>query len=216
MPNFAVVATETFTGTDGAFPANFTDLDTVNGQVQIQGNKFRNPYPPYSGARHTGTYTDDHSASVVVSGFIGSANGDAIGAICRAGTGVDTARSFYFVYVTDNTVTTVTYGKVVAGVLTNFALDSTVTTWANGDVPRIYVLGTSIVVQKNGVDILSTTDGALTTGKPGILARAGASEVLRGDDAEFCNVTAGAGAALSGSALTVGAGTAAPSISIGL
>lgn len=189
MATFTPVATDTFTGTDGTFPANFTDLDNVNGQIQILGNKFHSPYPPYSGGRsnHAGTYTDDQYGSVVISAMIIGTNGDAIGVICRASTDVDSARDFYFAYVTDNGTPTCSYGKVINGTLTNFALDSTITTWANGDTIRLYVIGTSIVVQKNGTDILSTTDSSLTTGKPGILARAGASGVMTGDTWEGGN-----------------------------
>jgi hypothetical protein len=191
MPSFTSVATDTFTGADASFPANFSNLDNVNGQVEIIGNKFHSPYTVYSGARsnHAGTYTDDQYSQCVISGLTFGASGDAVGVICRASLDVDTARDFYFAYVTDNATPTCTYGKVVNGTVTNFSLDSTATTWANADVIRLYVAGTNIVLQKNGADVLSTTDSALTTGKPGVVAKAGSPDALRGDDWEGGNVT---------------------------
>jgi hypothetical protein len=193
MP-FTPVATDAFTEADGGVPANFTSLDGVNGEVQIVGNKFHSPYGAYSGAvRTAGSYSNDQYSSVVLSGFSGVLNGDVIGVIWRASTDIDTARDFYFAYVTDNATPTVTYGKVVNGTTTNFSLDSTVTTWANGDVLRGYAIGTTVAIQKNGTDLLSTTDAALSTGRPGILARVGGNDVLRGDDWEGGDATAASG-----------------------
>lgn len=194
MATFTPVATDTFTEADGGVPANFTDLDGVNGQIQIAGNKFRSPYGAYSGAvRTSGTYSNDQYSQCVLSGITASLSGDAIGVLVRASTDVDTARDFYFAYVTDNGTPTVTYGKVVNGTTTNFSLDSTATTWTNGDVLRLYVIGTTVAVQKNGSDVLSTTDAALSTGRPGILGHAGASETMRGDDWEGGDATAASG-----------------------
>ena len=192
-PTFTTVGTSDFTGTAGSFPPGFTNLDNVQGLVLSDGTRFYSPYGAYSGARFVGTFTNDQFASCVLGSTSGSfvaspaANADAIGVICRASTDVDTARDFYFAYVDDNQ--RVTYGKAVNGVVTNFALNSTVTTWAVGDVLRLYCLGTTIAVQKNGTTILSTTDSDLTTGNPGVLARAGANTLMRGDDGIFGNVT---------------------------
>lgn len=194
MATFTPVATDSFTEADGGIPANFTSLDGVNGQVQILGNKYHSPYGAYSGAvRTAGTYSNDQYASAVLSGIGASLSGDAIGVIVRASTDVDTARDFYFAYVTDNGTPTLTYGKAVNGAVTNFALDSTATTWTNNDVLRLYAIGTTVAVQKNGTDVLSTTDAALSTGRPGILARAGSTELMRGDDWVGGDVTAGGG-----------------------
>lgn len=196
MPTFTQVgSTDTFTGTAGSDPANFTDIDLFSGHIVVDGaGAFHNSVAgAISIQRRNGTFSTDQAGSVVLSGMGGSANGDAIGVTVRTNTDTFPNHDCYFAYVTDAATITVTYGKIVNGTATNFALNSTVTTWANTDVLRLYVLGTTVAIQKNGVDLLSTTDASLSTGNPGICAIQGANDSMRGDDTQFFDVTAGGG-----------------------
>lgn len=195
-PTFTSVATSNFNAdADGVFPsAEFTNLDGVNGRLNVvnptgTSGQFNNPFTAYSGARRIGTFNANQYAEVTLAVLTSATNNDAIGCIVRASTDVDSARDFYFAYVQDTGVPTLTYGKVVNGTVTAFASNSGITTWANGDKLLLYVQGTKVAVKKNrGADLLSTTDASLTTGNPGILARFGAG-IARGDDADFGNVS---------------------------
>jgi hypothetical protein len=202
MPTFTPVNTADYTGSNDTIPTGFTDIDGYSGYVYTDGTKYHSDYGTLSFARKDGTFSNDQYASSVLSGMLSALNGDQIGVTVRTSTDSVPNHDCYFAYVTDNSPSTVTYGKVINGAVTNFALDSTATTWANNDVLRLYVLGTTVAVQKNGTDVLSTTDASLSTGNPGICAKQGGAGVMRGDDSVFGDVTATTGTAGKGDKLT--------------
>lgn len=188
-PTFTTIATSDFAGAVGV-PANFTDIDQFAGGVRLDGaGAFHNITGAYSGATRNGSFSTDHFATVTISGMGFGTNGDAIGIIWRANSDLAPAEDFYFAYVSDAAVPTLSWGKVLNGTITYFNQNSTIVPWANGDAIRGYCLGTTQVVQKNGVTVYSTTDASLSTGQPGVIAHVGFNDTMRGDSGIFGDVT---------------------------
>jgi hypothetical protein len=82
-------------------------------------------------------------------------------------------------------------GKVVSGSFTSLGTDSTA--WADGDIVRLEVSGTSITVKRNGATIggLTTTDGDIGSGSASMKYSSAASGTPTADDWDGGDITAG-------------------------
>lgn len=173
-PTFTPVATA-----DGTSVADFTQLNSAWGSVQASGGVFNcaaqndnnEAAAVWSG---TGSFTDDQYFETTIGGLTFLSAGYLHGGILRASTDTGAGRDFYFIYVAADSggpnYTTVV-GKYVNG--TRTVLHSATSSWANGDVLRGSVVGTTITAWKNGTSLGGSfvqTDSSLTTGKPGIFA----------------------------------------------
>lgn len=164
--------------------ANWTQLNTdwvtvtINSSIKIDGNgSSGNPTAGTEGAAvwaGSGSFTDDQCSTIAVSDLAWHSTNFNTGVIVRASTDVNAGRDYYWavVYADQNGPSyTVAYGKKVNG--TNTTFNSATTTWAAGDRIGLEAEGTTIRVTKNGTALggsYTTTDSALTTGKPGIMA----------------------------------------------
>jgi hypothetical protein len=167
--------------------------DTSNGDLQVSSNKVISDST--SGSEKTarwvgaGSFTDDQYSSLVISGFGFFGNSYQAGVIARASADTGTGRDYYAYYITDDGDSSklTKLVKVVNGSETTLASSSIA--WTGGDRVEIEVEGTTIRGLKNGVEQHSSTDSALTTGKPGVWMR-GDSGVPQGDDWEGGNIPA--------------------------
>jgi hypothetical protein len=183
------VATSTFTGTNGNVPTGFTDLNGVDGQVQISGNKFTVPYTDvadlvWSGA---GSFTNDQYAKCVITNLANPGSLNKLGVTARSSTDGHGARDMYRCYVYEDNTTTIILEKSVNDVVTQ--LGSATPAFANGNTVEIECSGTSISGLVNGTVVIGpVTDAALSTGKPGVTGEMGFSTNLLGDDWEGGNL----------------------------
>lgn len=175
-----------------ALDANWGQINTtlggnilIDASTQIKGQFTLQPTDQASAARYvgTGTFTNDQYSSVKI--IIPALNNPicTVGAIARAGAGVNAARSYYEFYIELNTgsysfVTRLT--KWVAGVRTVLASGNV--TWASGDLIEIEAVGTTVRGCRNGAPLagFSVTDSSITTGLPGATSAGGSA--IRGDD----------------------------------
>jgi hypothetical protein len=185
------IATSAFTGTDGAVPTGFTDLNGVDGQVQISGNKVTVPYTDvsdivWSGA---GSFTNDQYAKMVITGLANPGSLNKLGVTARSSTDGHGARDMYRCYVYEDNTTTIVLEKSVNDVVTS--LGTATPAFANGNTVEIECTGTSISGLVNGVVVIGpVTDAALSTGKPGVTGEMGFSTNILGDDWEAGNLGA--------------------------
>ena len=133
----------------------------------------------------TGTFADDQYASaVLVTLEWQSGKNYTIGVICRASTDTNANRDYYWAGVAhDNSASpyTTMFGKVVNGTTTTFY--EATAAWAVNDRIELECEGTTIRVLKNGVALggsFTTTDSAIASGKPGIMA--GGTTTTQGDN----------------------------------
>lgn len=196
-----LVGSSTFTGTDGTHPSGFDDLCNGSGQIEIISNSIHAPYSTLPlDDRITGTYSVDQYAKIAVSGFNTGSEGSRMGVILRASTQVGTARDMYRIYVTNDATDSLKCDRVINNAATNLRNDTS-QTWANGDTVEAEVTGSGATVTiklfRNGVqvgtDISDTDANRLLTGNPGTHCYLGAEDILRGDNFEAGDVTAGGG-----------------------
>lgn len=139
----------------------------------------------------TGTFSNDQFSSVKLTTISGSGNNYKMGAIARAGAGIDGSRAWYEVSVTGLASGPYTTEIVLQNGGTRTVLYSATLSWATNDTVDIEVEGSTIRACKNGTPLggsWTVTDTTLTTGKPGVVA-SGAS-VIFGDDWVGGDVTA--------------------------
>jgi hypothetical protein len=195
-----LVASDPFTYSDGVLATvsggNWANVTTAGGSgvISVSTNRFTGAsagVPPGGQvARWTGagTFSDDQYSSAVFGETDFASGIRGIGVVARTSADTDGNRDYYYAFAVDNN--TYSYGKVVNGTHTSFGTGSQ--TWNDGDRIEIECEGTTIRILRNGVEIASTTDSDLTTGKPGIHAAGGISAVW-GDDWEGGNITGGGG-----------------------
>jgi hypothetical protein len=103
------------------------------------------------------SFTNDQVSQVT---FIAPST-DGIGATCRTASGASTGYTLLLDGLGDSRIL-----KSVAGVASNLATGGPA--FAIGDVATIACVGTTITAYKNGTQILSATDSAITSGSPGM------------------------------------------------
>lgn len=187
------IATSNFTGTNGDPPANFTALNSGDGTITIDTNRFEsNTSFSLLDSRWTGsgTFTDDQYAKCVVTGLSNPGGLQKTGVVARASADTGSGRDMYRAYVLEDNTTAIVLEKIVNGSVTQ--LNSTnVGAFANGDTVEIECEGTTIRSLRNGTQVASVTDSSLTTGKPGICSELGFGPNTFGDDWEGGNITSG-------------------------
>jgi hypothetical protein len=189
-----LVSSSTFTETDGNHPAGFTDLCDGSGQVRINGNKFHSPFGFPADSRDNGTFSTTQYAQIVLSGFSGVGNTDEVGVILLFAADVGAGRDGYRVYIRDGSTKSLIVEKIVNAGISNLRTDTS-ESWANTDVLSAEAdpsagSSTTIKLFRNGTQVgADVVDGTTphTTGKPGIYAKQGSSDTLRGDDYEAGN-----------------------------
>jgi hypothetical protein len=232
------VTNAAFTAADGTHPAGFTDLSNGFGQVQVIGNKFHCGFGFPADSRDNDTFATGQYAEVVLSGFSGSGNTDEVGVGLLFSADTQPNRDGYRIYIRDGATVSLIVEKVVNDAITVLRTDTSVG-WTAGDVLSAEADpsgGSSTVLKlfKNDVQVgtdLTDSSTPHTTGKPGLYAKGGASDTLRGDDYEAGDGFLGGGTSPSvsststatpanGSALTLtgtnfGATQGAGSVTIG-
>jgi hypothetical protein len=103
------------------------------------------------------SFTNDQVSQVTFS----APSTDGIGATCRTASGASTGYTLLLDGLGDSRIL-----KSVAGVASNLATGGPA--FAIGDVATIACVGTTITAYKNGTQILSATDSAITSGSPGM------------------------------------------------
>lgn len=158
----ALPATDTFTGTNGTPLATYSPNWTVNsGVFQIESNAVCHNSASASGLAHwdADVFDDDQYAEAVVSGV--DTGSWMTGVAVRVHASADTG------YYYQGSSSGSEIGKSVAGGRTT--LLSGLAAWANTDVVRIEVEGTSIRAYIDGVQQGATqTDSAIASGSSGL------------------------------------------------
>jgi hypothetical protein len=110
------------------------------------------------------SWPDDQYVQVAVSGLTTTGGGTGIGVILRCADG----NNFYRVVVSGEASNNVSVSKQVATVFTT--ITNRTTAWSDGDVLKVDVIGDTLRVYKNGVQLGADIagDGALATGAVGI------------------------------------------------
>lgn len=156
--------TDDFNRADGELGANFDPYPV--GSLVIVGNRLRrNPDSEIQGVEsYSGALPDDQWASLT---WVENASEGEIrlGVILRAS---DPAVSSAF-YLFEGALNTTFTGRITyynGGEVES--VEENATSWAIGDVVTGRVIGTSLKLYKNGVEILSWTHDALTSGRSGV------------------------------------------------
>jgi hypothetical protein len=148
-----------------SWDSGYTDYDNL----QIVSNSARGVTVDNSSALETvnsPSFADDQWASVKLSTLSPPTSFGGAWIILRAASpGTDTYYFCGFIYYADTLYTEI--WKSVAGEATNLS-GVTTTTWSSGDVLKCSVVGTSISLEKNGVQQTSTTDSDISSGRPGL------------------------------------------------
>ena len=169
-------ATDNFNRADtGTLGANWTKQTTWEFQIisnQAASNGGFNPVSEYWNA---GTFSGDHSSEAAISGMV--SGNTYVGVAVRCSTSAET----YYALKTDG-ASGITGGgghtrivKVVAGAET--ALLDIDCPFADGDVIKLAIAGTTLTAYKNGASVGTTTDSSLSGGKPGLFVYGNAARV---------------------------------------
>lgn len=179
------VASDDFNRAGPGLGANWTQQNTIDGDVTIYGSVRANGANAQPGQNRqaaswagAGSFTNDQYSAIIIGGLSFLSNQYGIGTSVRSNGLTDASRSYYEVVIYadsggPNYQTDV--NKYVAGTYTNLA-SATSPTWANGDEASIEVVGTTITIKKNGIalgGVFTLTDSSLSTGKPGITGAGG-------------------------------------------
>lgn len=193
---------DAFTGTNNANLATALPRWTMvpsAGQVGLNTNAF---YPDTTGAFECAAYLNtevpaaDQFAQIVVAA-IAATNSASVGSAVRCGTVNHDYYGFYTLLGASQ------FFKVVAGTWTQFGAD--LAAGAVGAVLRIEARGSTLRALLNGVQVATTTDSSIASGRLGVTPAATASTTAtRGDDLQAGDVILGRPAPTF-----VGAGTAA-------
>jgi hypothetical protein len=185
----ALVASDDFNRAE--LGANWAQLNEAQGSVIIAGDSVitGSAVGQEQSARWVGagSFQSNQYASLVIGGLAFGGSNNQIGVIARASGDVEAGRDFYFHAVIDDAPTpgpkTTVLGKIVDGSID--VLDSGGVAWEDGDRVEIEVEGDALRGLRNGAVVLEATDGDLTTGLPGVLAKAASPT---GDDWEAGNL----------------------------
>jgi hypothetical protein len=176
----ALPATDAFTNTDGvALSTHNANWTYDGGSFAISSNTAIPSTAGFDFARWTGdTFAADQYSQGVAGALLGSNH---MGLAVRMNTSGG-LNSYFAIWTSGGT----TLRKNVAGNVNTLA--TVATNPSAGDVMRIEVSGTSVVLKKNGVAFLGpVTDSNIATGTPG-LAGYGASSPTNLDDWEAGNL----------------------------
>ena len=158
----AVLATDNFNRANSADLGTSWDVMTAETAFNISANAAvpSNPASDASESYNAVAWPNDQysQALIPVVGTGGQTTGT--GVALRMST---TARTYYRIVVASSGTE---IAKFVAGVYTSLATDATV--WANGDTAYASAVGTTLQVRRNGINLLSTTDSAIASGRAGI------------------------------------------------
>jgi|SRR6185436_14593788 len=203
MTRTVVVSAYPFTAADGTnvsvlnSSGDWVEQNASNGQLRIATNGFQNAFGNMADCswKGAGSFTVDQYFSLKILGSFSS--NDKIGGSLLNNGGAFGSFSAYRIYFFDSTGTAgIVVEKIVNGTVTAIGAQLN-TTFASGDTLECEATTVSTTVTftiyKNGVSLGTRSDSSsiLTTGKPGICGLI-ASALLRGDDWEAGNVTAGA------------------------
>lgn len=156
-------ATDDFNRANGGLGANWTTASGANAPA-ISSNAV---IAPVNGAENSAIWTADAFEDDQYSQFVLRTGNVFQAALVRWQSGA------YSGYLADSNV----WGasgraaifRVDAGGFTQLALGSDGSAqWADGDTLKLEVIGTTIKVYRNGVEVLSATDANYTTGSPGL------------------------------------------------
>lgn len=167
------VLTDTFTGTDSTTLVNHTatgveggfDWVTIDGGsgFRLDGNRLRNGSSGQFTAHRAdrGLDTADQSVEIEVVSVTEGTNEITVGLIARKDSSA--TLTYYSLSLRfDNGVDTIRLFKKVND--SDTTLDSASVTWANGDVLRLTVEGTSLKGYQNETERVSATDATITSG----------------------------------------------------
>lgn len=132
----------------------------------------------------SGSFADDQYAQGVLGTITTDAAGQGPGVLVR---GTTAARTYYGVVCSTQGTE---LRKLSGGVHSALATDATI--WANGDVVRLEVSGTTLTVKRNGVTIsaLTTPDATIASGRPGLNFSSSSTTACTIDDWEGGDLTA--------------------------
>jgi hypothetical protein len=148
-----------------AWDSGYTDYDNL----QIVSNSARGVTLDNTSALETvnsPSFADNQWASVKISNLATPSSFGGAWIILRAASpGTDTFYFCGFIYFAGTLYTEI--WKNVTGTETSL-VSITTTTWASGDTLKCSAVGTTISLQKNGVQQTSVTDSAITSGRLGL------------------------------------------------
>lgn len=153
------LATDNFNRADGGLGSNWT---TASGcfALSISSNACLCNDDPEGGYWNAVTPSNDQYSQLTIGSVVVTASDNGIGPSIRQSTSADTK---YFVM--GSTVDSHCY-KVVAGAYTQ--IGSTAGSVTTGDVLYIEAQSTAVVAKKNGSNLITATDSAVTSGRFGI------------------------------------------------
>lgn len=178
------VVTEAFTDTDGTAleshgAGNWALLISATaGYSGINTNQLRPLFSNTVRSVHrwagAGAFTNDQYAELTLVTLSGDTASKEFGLIVRASADTDAGADYYEWYASQSTSPRpMTLRKVVNGTATD--LDTThPVAWVDGDVMTLEVVGSApatITGYRNGTSVVSVTDSALASGKPGVTMR---------------------------------------------
>jgi hypothetical protein len=163
---------DTFTGVDGTTLSDHTATGPMGGftwdayfngsGLTINGNALRST----GTGLHTEVRADsiigpDQRVQVQITSAVEGSNRADFGVVARKD--ATTTHTCYAAWVEFNAgVDTVYLRKYIDDVATD--LDTASVTWADGDILKLEVLGTSLKVYQNSTELISETDSSITTG----------------------------------------------------
>lgn len=179
----AVLASDNFNRADNADLGASWDVLTGNNAFSIVANAVSpaNVGDDSAESNNSVTWPNDQYSQVVLitSGYSGGANdGVGVGVALRCATG---ARTFYRIVAAGAISNGTELAKFVAGSYTSLGNSSQA--WVTTNILYGEAVGTTIKVKRNGTDIISVTDSAITSGRPG-LSHSGPSAAAVLDDWE--------------------------------
>ena len=170
----SVLATKDWGAGTGALPSSWSTA-SGNTALSVNGGEAYCNNDPECSYRNDVTPPNDQYATATIGSVVVTASDNGIGPCIRQATGADTR---YFVM--GSTVDSHCY-KVVAGAYTQ--IGSTAGSVTTGDVLYIEAQSTAVVCKKNGSNIITATDSAVTAGRFGIFG-ANQSENPKASDFE--------------------------------
>lgn len=162
-----VLATDTFDRANGALGATWTHLSGISGNSLVISGNVVIPNAIGSNAHHfynAVVFPNDQYAEAIITVTGGNAGSESGAGVAVRASGTN---NLYSAKVNKAATNNVALSKTVAG--TYSGLWARTQAWTDGDVLRLEVTGTSLVVKRNGVAIgAAHTDTSLTSGAPGL------------------------------------------------
>lgn len=186
----SVVATDNFNR--ATLGADWAQLRPFDGSIIITANQMAVEFLGAARWVGAGTFTNDQYSSLVLA-TLDFGGAELIGVLVRASGDIDGARDYYSYFDKEDVGGDLAQlTKVVNG--TETILDSRASTFVAGDRIELEVEGTTLRGMRNGVVLVTVTDSALATGKPGVMNDL--TGQVFGDNWEGGNISEGGARAL--------------------